>query len=135
MSILPSTSESTISKNLTKKSYKTFTYKINNDISKIDGDVDYLDAMKQVMYLIINTDRYKYPIFSSSYGIDLRNIVGKETDFIIAELQSQLSDCVLDDSRFLSVDYNSHTEEGDVLSIQFDISTIYGDFVSTTIIN
>ena len=49
----------------------TNTHKINYDKERVNGYVDNLEAMKQAIYLILNTERYAYPIYSWGYGIEL----------------------------------------------------------------
>ena len=47
------------------------TYKITGN--RIRGYTDGLEALKQAIYKVLNTERYEYPIYSFNYGIDLRS--------------------------------------------------------------
>lgn len=42
----------------------------------ISGTVDNLDAMRQVIYKILNTERYQYLIYSWNYGVELMDLFG-----------------------------------------------------------
>ena len=50
------------------------TYKMYLEQEVINGFTDGLDAMKQTIYMILNTERYQYIIYSWNYGIELMEI-------------------------------------------------------------
>ena len=53
---------------VTEEPETTKTYKISNN--KIQGFTDELEALKQAIYKVLSTEKYEYPIYSFSYGID-----------------------------------------------------------------
>lgn len=92
------------------------------------GMVDELDAMKQAIYKIINTERYEYIIYSWNYGIELADLFGKPVPFVYAELPRRITEALMQDDRILAVDNfrMSYNKKGDVLA-EFTVHTIYGD--------
>ena len=43
----------------------------------ICGKIDGLEAMKQVIYKILNTERYQHIIYSWNYGVELEDLYGR----------------------------------------------------------
>ena len=92
------------------------------------GTIDELEAMKQAIYKIINTERYEYIIYSWNYGIELADLFGKPVPFVYAELPRRITEALMQDDRILAVDNfrMSYNKKGDVLA-KFTVHTIYGD--------
>ena len=100
------------------------TYKLSGD--KIQGYVDGLEALKQAIYKVLNTERYEYPIYSFNYGIDLESLVGKDRTYVQIELKRRISECLLRDERITSVDNFRFEGSSDVLKCTFDVHSIFG---------
>ena len=47
------------------------------EADKIAGFVNNLEAVKQAIYHILMTERYKYTIYDDNYGVELQQYVGK----------------------------------------------------------
>lgn len=52
------------------------TYKMNEDNS-VQGYTDKLNAVKQAVFKILNTERYKYIMYSWNYGVELEDLFGE----------------------------------------------------------
>ena len=100
------------------------TYKIADN--KIQGDIDGLEALKQSVYKVLNTEQYEYPIYSFDYGIELENLSGKDIVYVKSELQRRISECLLEDERIEAVDNFAFSNSGDQILCTFDVSSIYG---------
>ena len=83
--------------------YPTKTYKINVDANRIDGYTDELDAIIQTIYLILNTERYEYIIYSWDYGVELVDLYGKPIPYVIAILERRITDALIQDDRISEV--------------------------------
>ena len=46
-------------------------YKLRIEQNNINGFCDELEVMEQVIYKILNTEKYQYLIYSFDYGIEL----------------------------------------------------------------
>jgi CII-binding regulator of phage lambda lysogenization HflD len=101
------------------------TYKITGN--RIQGYTDGLDALKQAIYKVLNTERYEYPIYSFNYGIDLESLVGKDRTYVQIELKRRISECLLQDERITGVDNFRFEGSGDVLKCTFDVHSIFGN--------
>jgi phage baseplate assembly protein W len=106
----------------------SLTYRIRYEKDgQIQGYCDDLEAMKQAIYKIINTERYQYIIYSWNYGIELRDLFGKPIPFVYAEVQRRIEEALLQDDRITKVkDFEFSHTDGDV-AVHFNVSTIYGD--------
>lgn len=102
------------------------TYKMSGD--KIQGFTDELEALKQAVYKVLNTEKYEYPIYGFDYGIELENLIGKDRTYVQIELKRRIRECLLQDERITSVDNFRFESKGDSLLCTFDVRSIYGDF-------
>lgn len=106
----------------------SLTYSLNYpDDGQIKGYIDELEAMKQAIYKIINTERYKYIIYSWNYGIELADLFGKPLPYVYAEIQRRIEEALLADDRIFKVyDFEFSNSRGDVL-VKFKVDTIFGE--------
>ncbi|AGC67446.1 phage-like element PBSX protein, XkdS [Thermoclostridium stercorarium subsp. stercorarium DSM 8532] len=109
------------------------TYKLYSD--KIQGYTDGLEAVKQAIYKVLNTERYEYPIYSFNYGIELENLIGKDRTYVQVELKRRISECLLRDERITSVDNFRFEGSGDMIKCTFDVHTIYGNLTISREVN
>jgi hypothetical protein len=109
------------------------TYKLFSD--KIQGYVDGLEALKQAIYKVLNTERYEYPIYSFNYGIELENLLGKDPVYVQIELKRRIRECLLRDGRITEVDNFKFEVNGDEIKCTFDVHSIFGNFTASREVN
>ena len=109
------------------------TYKISGN--KIQGFIDGLEALKQAIYKVLNTERYEYPIYSFNYGIELENLIGKDPIFVQVELQRRIRECLIQDDRITDVDNFKFELIGDEIKCTFDVHSIYGEITASQEVN
>ena len=105
------------------------TYKLSGD--KIQGYTDGIEALKQAIYKVLNTERYEYPIYSFNYGIELESLIGKDRTYVQIELKRRIRECLLRDERIENVDNFRFQAEGDQIKCTFDVYSIYGGLTAT----
>ncbi|ABN53693.1 MAG TPA: DUF2634 domain-containing protein [Hungateiclostridium thermocellum] len=105
------------------------TYKLSGD--KIQGYVDGLEALKQAIYKVLNTERYEYPIYSFNYGIELESLIGKDPIYVQIELKRRIRECLLRDDRITDVDNFKFEVNGDEIKCTFDVHSIFGNFTAS----
>ena len=103
------------------------TYKLNIDKETISGYIDEREAMIQAIYLILNIERYDYLIYSWNYGIELKDLFGQPTFYVMAELERRITEALTADSRITGVDNFEITREGKKVHAKFTVHTIFGD--------
>lgn len=103
----------------------TFRVRYESDY-KLIGMCDDIEAMKQAIFKIINTERYKYLIYDWNYGIELNDLIGKPIPYVYAEIERRIKEALLADNRIKEVtDFRFSNNGGDVLCL-FTANTIYG---------
>lgn len=103
-------------------------YKMHIQDNIINGTCDQLNAMVQVIYKILNTERYIYPIYSWNYGIELRDLFGEPVSYVCAELERRITEALTQDDRIESVsDFEFNTDKKHEVVCTFVVHTIFGD--------
>lgn len=100
------------------------TYKIEDN--KIVGFCDDVEAIKQTIYCILNTERFDYLIYSWNYGVELKNLIGKQKDYIMSELKRLIKEALIQDDRIEDVTNFEFTSLNNSLSVKFVVQTTNG---------
>ncbi len=118
------------------RKYKNKNYMMNIKRENIKGYIDDFDAMPQVIYKILNTQRYKYRIYSWNYGIELEDLLGKDARYVCNEVEVRVKDALLQDDRITQVHTFSFdiSKKGSVFA-EFIVETIFGEVPSNITIN
>ncbi|MBQ2994180.1 MAG: DUF2634 domain-containing protein [Peptococcaceae bacterium] len=105
------------------------TYILNLAEYRIEpGRVDGVDALKQAIYKMLMTERYRYPIYSWNYGIELEELIGKPMSYVRPELERRIREALLVDDRIKEVDTFTFSEaDKNSLEVTFIVHSIYGD--------
>lgn len=105
------------------------TYKMDLDNDVIIGYADRLEAMRQAVYKIIRTERYKYIIYSWDYGIELEDLFGMPVSYCIPEIERRIVEALLQDTRILEVtNFEFDTPKRGIVYVKFEVYTIFGKF-------
>lgn len=125
-----------LSTELTIETEPSKNYKMHLKEELIGGFVDNLEAMKQVVYKILNSERYEYQIYSWNYGIELKDLIGEPTSYVAAELERRISEALIQDDRIESVDsFEYDYSEKSKILVNFTVHTIFGDFNEEKVVN
>lgn len=73
------------------------------EMDRISGYTDDIDAVMQAIYLILNTERYKFVIYSWDYGVELVDLFGKPIPYVMSELPRRIKDALIQDNRITDV--------------------------------
>ena len=79
------------------------THKLDIDRDKVRGTTDGRDAVLQAVYLILNVERYAYPIYSRNYGSELSDLIGKPKDYAMSEIKRRITEALMQDDRITSL--------------------------------
>lgn len=89
---------------------------------------DELLAMKQVVFKILNTERYSFPIYSQNFGVELQDLFGEPVSYIIPELERRIKEALLQDDRIEAVDsFEFNVSKKSQIILTFIVHSIYGD--------
>ena len=105
---------------------KNYKMHIQDDV--INGTCDGLDAVKQVIYKILNTERYQYPIYSWDYGVELSDLMGEPVSYVCAEIERRITEALIQDDRIESVsDFEFDISKKHEVVCTFVVHTIFGN--------
>ena len=110
-----------------EKTIPTNTHRILVEKNRVQGYVDNVDAMKQAIYLILNTERYEFPIYSWDYGVEFVDLFGKDPNYVIVAIRSRITEALLQDDRITAVENFNITSNKHKLLVTFTVRTIFGN--------
>lgn len=110
-----------------KKKIPSMTWKIHEERAEVRGNIDELDAMRQAVYKILETERYQYAIYNWNYGIELEELYGKNVTYVIPELKKRIEEALLADDRVTAVTDFSFVQEKGSVTAAFTVYTIFGE--------
>ncbi|KAB1436584.1 DUF2634 domain-containing protein [Candidatus Galacturonibacter soehngenii] len=116
-----------ILEDLNEKNDPSYTYKMDKENYRILDYCDGLEAVKQAVYKILNTERYDYTIYSQNYGIELEELFGEPTSYVIPELERRIIEALSMDDRIEEVyNFDFNTTSKGIVAVTFHVDTIHG---------
>ena len=120
------TGQTTILRDIKEVKYPNLTHKLNIEDETIRNRVDDLEAIEQACYKILNTERYRYVIYSWGYGIELEDLFGKPLPYVYSELPRRIKEALMYDDRITDVrDFQISHKKGSVTAV-FTVVTTAG---------
>lgn len=119
--------DQTIEKNKTRATPKE--YEIDYKTGQLTGrTVEGLEAIKVWIWLVLQTPRYRYYIYTWDYGNEFEDLIGQgySEEYIEAEAQRMTEDCLLMNENIQSITGFSVNMENEQLTVSFTANTIYG---------
>lgn len=117
----------------TESAMPSYTYKIDFEKGRVISMVDNEDALYQACLLRLLTERYAFPIYPGSYGVELDGLVGKDYDYILNEARRRISEALMVDLRIKSIsDFIFEKTSSTVLTISFKVNTAENAFIMRT---
>lgn len=111
---------------VTEEPSKTFYIDFINN--KVVGTVDGLEAVKQAVFLILNTERYENMVYDWDYGFETQDLIGMPVGYVYPELKRWIEEALTQDDRIESVDAFSFEKSGSTLSVTFTVTSTQGEF-------
>lgn len=104
------------------------TYRLNEDSLTVAGEIDDLDAIKQSLSLILQTERGAYEIYSEDYGTELTALIGQPEPLVFVSIEDAIKDALLQDDRVESVDqFEFEQVARDSVAVKFIVTTTAGE--------
>lgn len=111
-------------------------HRMDLDKTRILGNCDGLEAMKQTIFKILNTERYQYLIYSWNYGIELMDLFGQPPTYACPEIERRVKEALLQDDRINVVDnFEFDISRKGVVSVTFTVHTVFGDLDEEMVVN
>lgn len=111
--------------------YATRTYRVNFDLRPATGMIDGAEAMKQSIFCMLQTERFRHLIYSWNYGVEIYDKIGHIPDeLMLSQIKKTICQCLEQDDRILEVtDFRFTRLRGDV-AVMFRVSTKVGNIYS-----
>lgn len=100
---------------------------MGNYDSILSGVADGIDAVKQAIFLILSTERYKYVIYSHDYGVELDTLYGRPLTYVLPELRRRIREALVQDDRITDADNFVFETGKSTVTARFTARTIFGD--------
>ena len=107
--------------------YPSKTYFMNLEKYRIQGNTDGIESIPQVIFCVLNTERSKYDAYSNNYGVELEELFGQSTSYVIPELERRIKEALEWDTRIDLVDDFTFEVNRNSIHVTFTVHTIYGD--------
>ena len=102
------------------KSQPSKTYRDND--KSITGVIDGIEAIKQTVEHILVTERYAYPIYPDSYGMEMEKYKGQSFEYLQAHIEKDLTEALTQDDRIYRIEITDVIKEDiDVASVKFNV--------------
>lgn len=131
MATLPTTGDDLDLITLAVESQPSYTYKLDINAARVRGMTDEQDAVLQAVYLILNVERYAFPIYSRNYGAELTDLIGKPSAYAMSEIKRRITEALTQDDRIESVDGWVFEVNRNKVLATFTVHTIYGSVAAT----
>ena len=104
------------------------TYKLDIEGKRIVGITDGLDAVSQMIYKTLSTERYAWLVYNWNYGVELEQYIGQPYDFVAADIERAVTEALLVDNRVLEVrGFSLRRAAIDALYVEFVAVTTEGE--------
>ena len=123
MATLPTTGDDLDLINFAMGEQPGYTHKLDIDRQRVSGMTDKREALYQAIYLILNVERYAWPIYSWRYGSEFSDLIGKA----MSEMKRRITEALEQDDRITGVgNWSFETGRKTVLA-NFTVYTIFGE--------
>lgn len=109
----------------------TYAMHMNGDEPSIFlGKVDDEDAIRQMVFKTLNTERYKHDIYSWSHGVEFSDLRGKPLPYAMSEIPIRVNDALTMDDRIESCeDFKFEVIGKKTLHVTFSVTDTSGNTI------
>jgi hypothetical protein len=104
------------------------TWRLDFGRGRAVGTIDGLDAVRQAVTKILQTERFRHMIYDADYGVELANLVGRDPVFVQSELRRRITEALTQDDRIDSVTDFQIDIVGDTATVRFTVVSSFGSF-------
>ena len=132
MSIFPFTSDAAEPQAEQLPVFRELAYDYENNCLKRRGGKTYLverdEALQIWIYKALLTARFRYPAYTHTYGTELEKAVGivNDREIVDSEVQRYITETLMVNPYIQELTGFFYTHSGSRLSVQFDVTTVYG---------
>ncbi|MCW6665400.1 DUF2634 domain-containing protein [Aerococcaceae bacterium NML191219] len=101
----------------------SLTLNENNILLEIDG----VEALKQSIRRILQTERYGNSIYDHAYGVELEELIGEEMGFARIDVERRIKEALMEDDRIRDVTDFETEVVASTLHVTFTVDSIFGE--------
>lgn len=131
MATLPTTGEDLDLVAFVTEEQPSHTHRLDIARDRVSGTTDGREAVLQAVYLILNVERYAYPIYSRNYGTEMADLIGQPADYAMSEIKRRITEALEQDDRITGVDDWDFETSKNKVRASFTVYTIYGELEVT----
>lgn len=109
---------------ITKETFSNKSYNVTK--TAIRGYVNELAALSQAIKKRLSTQQFEYPIYTFNYGVDWKDLIGQDPEYIRAEMKRMIQETLEKDDRIKSVESFKFEFSGTICRCSFDVTSIFG---------
>ena len=102
------------------------TFLLNFENNRIQGNIKELEAVKQSIICMLETERYAYLIHTWQYGASIEQYIGQSYDYVTADIGREIKETLMTDDRVVDVYGFKFEQIGENLKVNFEVNTVYG---------
>lgn len=102
------------------------TFLLNFEDKRIQGNIKELEAVKQSIICMLETERYAYLIHTWQYGASIEQYIGQSYDYVTADIGREIKETLMTDDRIVDVYGFKFEQTGENLKVNFEVNTVYG---------
>lgn len=102
------------------------TFLLNFENNRIQGNIKELEAVKQSIICMLETERYAYLIHTWQYGASIEQYIGQSYDYVTADIGREIKETLMTDDRIVDVYGFKFEQIGENLKVNFEVNTVFG---------
>lgn len=120
--------------NVTFTTYPVQEWILDEETGSLGDSRFELQAISQDIKFALSTERNMYPIMGSNFGVTFNDLIGRDSQYVCAQIKKRVSDALSIDDRILGVGHFEfkHSRDDDTLHVSFIVETTLGKLNMTT---
>lgn len=125
----------TVNQNTRTVEQPSKTWRLDFDRGRVVGLIDGLNAVKQAVTKILQTERFSHLIYDANYGSEFAGLIGHEPVFVQSELRRRIREALTQDDRITDVTDFQINIVGDSATVRFTVESTFGSFQQGVSVN
>ena len=107
-----------------QQSFSNRSYNLSR--TAIQGFVTDLEALSQAIHKRLSTQQFEYPIYSFRYGVDWKDLLGQDPEYVRPEMKRMIQETLLEDDRITEVEHFNFEFSGNICRCELDVVSTFG---------
>ena len=104
------------------------TWRLNMERGRVTGLIDGLEAVRQAVFKMLHTERFRHLIYDANYGTEWIGLIGQDPVFVRSELRRRITEALTQDDRIDDVTDYAFDFSGENAVVHFTVVSTFGTF-------